>query len=180
MNTTSGRILHVAGLAGLVAAGAIGLSACGSGADDHSSSGTSGAAGTPSPTTSNTAAHLTTAKGLAVYLFAPDTDGTSHCYGGCANAWPPVPAGTKLATVSGKVDDSLVGTTKRTDGSAQLTYAGHPLYRYAGDAEAGQTTGQGLDASGGLWWLVAPKGAAIKAGASSDETSDDDSGNYQY
>lgn len=177
MNTPSGRILHVASLAGLVAAGAIGLSACGSGADDHSSSGTSGAVGTPSPTTSNTAAHLTTAKGLAVYLFAPDTDGTSHCYGGCANAWPPVPAGTKLATVSGKVDDSLVGTTKRTDGSTQLTYAGHPLYRYAGDAEPGQTTGQGLDASGGLWWLVAPKGAAIKAGASSSKTSDDD---YQY
>ena len=173
MNTTSGRILH---LAGLVAAGAIGVSACGSGADDHSSSGTSGAVETLSPTTSNTAAHLTTAKGLAVYLFAPDTDGTSHCYGGCASAWPPVAAGSKLEASGGKVDRGLLATITRSDGSKQLTYAGHPLYRYIGDAKAGQTTGQGLDASGGLWWLVTPKGAAITSKTSADSTS----GNYRY
>jgi len=191
MNTTSQRTL---GLAGLLVAAVLGVSACGSsgGGSAGSAGAATGDAGAAAPSSAKpptTKAYLTTTKGLALYLFAPDTDGTSHCYGGCATAWPPVPAGTRLATAQGKVDDNLLGTTKRTDGSTQLTYAGHPLYRYAGDAEAGQTTGQGLDTGGGLWWLVAPKGAAITSGGSGSSGDDDgagsgdddsSSGNYRY
>ena len=154
-------------LAGILAISVLSLTACGSGG-----AGDTAASTAPAATSAGhaIAAHLTTANGLAVYLFAPDTDGTSHCYGGCASAWPPVAAGSKLEASGGKVDRGLLATITRSDGSKQLTYAGHPLYRYIGDAKAGQTTGQGLDASGGLWCLVTPKGAAITSKTSADST----------
>ena len=55
----------------------------------------------------------------------------------------------------------MLATNKRTDGSTQVVYNGHPLYYYVSDTSAGDTTGQGVNNSGGLWWLVAPSGAAI-------------------
>ena len=129
----------------------------------------SAASGTPmpSPTAAAGPAHLTTSQGLAVYVFAPDTDGKSHCYGQCAASWPPVPVGTKLKESSGTAVSSMLGSTTRTDGSKQLTLDGHPLYRYIGDHSAGQTNGQGLNLNGGLWWLVAPGGSAMKTGGTS-------------
>src|ERR1039457_4977380 len=51
------------------------------------------------------------------------------------------------------------GTIKRSDGSTQATYDGHPLYTYKGDSAAGQTGGNGLKLSGGLWYAVTPSGA---------------------
>jgi len=131
-------------------------------------------------------AHLTTAQGMAVYLFAPDKGGKSSCYGGCASVWPPVKAGTKLAASTGAVKASLLGTTTRTDGSKQLTYGGHPLYTYVADTKAGATTGQGVNASGGLWWLVSAQGAAITTGGGSGSGgsgsggSGGSGGNYGY
>jgi predicted lipoprotein with Yx(FWY)xxD motif len=56
----------------------------------------------------------------------------------------------------------LLGTTKRTDGTLEVTYAGHPLYYYAGDTAPGQTTGQALPQFGAPWYVVAPSGTAIK------------------
>jgi predicted lipoprotein with Yx(FWY)xxD motif len=50
---------------------------------------------------------------------------------------------------------------RRADGSRQVTYAGHPLYRFGGDAAAGQANGQGSDDFGALWYVVGPRGAAI-------------------
>lgn len=160
------------GLAAVLAVVALGAGACGGtsggvyGGSTGGTAPTSRATGGPGETGA-TAAHLTTSQGLSVYLFAADTGDTSTCYGGCAAAWPPVPAGTALAATSGTVAASLLGTTMRTDGSEQLTYAGHPLYRYVADTEAGDTSGQGLNASGGLWWLVSAEGAAVTSGGSS-------------
>ena len=57
---------------------------------------------------------------------------------------------------------SLLGTTKRSDGTTEVTYDGHPLYRYAGDAKPGDTAGQGSDGFGALWWVVKPDGSAIE------------------
>jgi predicted lipoprotein with Yx(FWY)xxD motif len=56
--------------------------------------------------------------------------------------------------------------TRRTDGTRQVTYAGHPLYRFVGDSAAGQTSGQGLDDFGGAWYVVAASGRAITSGRS--------------
>jgi predicted lipoprotein with Yx(FWY)xxD motif len=93
---------------------------------------------------------LTNAKGFTLYSFAPDTPAASKCYGSCAAYWPPV-TGTAAASpgVPGRV-----GTIKRTDGSEQLTYNGHPLYTYIGDTAPGQARGNNLNLNGGLWHEV--------------------------
>jgi predicted lipoprotein with Yx(FWY)xxD motif len=90
---------------------------------------------------------LTNAKGFTLYSFAPDTPATSKCYGSCAAYWPPV-TGTPAAT---SALPGRVGTLKRTDGSEQLTYNGHPLYTYVGDSAPGQARGNNLNLNGGLW-----------------------------
>jgi predicted lipoprotein with Yx(FWY)xxD motif len=93
---------------------------------------------------------LTNAKGFTIYSFAPDTPTASKCYGSCAAYWPPVTG--KAAAGSGL--PGTVSTIKRTDGSVQLTYNGHPLYTYIGDSARGQARGNNLNLNGGLWHEV--------------------------
>ena len=93
---------------------------------------------------------LTNAKGFTLYSFAPDTPGSSKCYGSCAGYWPPV-TGT---TAAGQGLPGKVTTITRTDGSHQLTYNGHPLYTYLGDTAPGQARGNNLNLNGGLWHEV--------------------------
>jgi predicted lipoprotein with Yx(FWY)xxD motif/nucleotide-binding universal stress UspA family protein len=109
-------------------------------------------------TTINGATVLTNAKGFTAYSFAPDTPAASKCNGSCAHFWPPV---TGPATAGPGVTGKL-GTIKRSDGSVQATYNGHPLYTYLGDTAPGQVKGNGLNAYGGIWHEVtaAPKPAA--------------------
>ena len=104
---------------------------------------------------------LVNAQGRTLYLFAPDKHGKSTCYGSCASYWPPLLSTGKPAAGAG-VKASLLGTTTRKDGKHQVTYNGHPLYTYVADSAAGKTSGQGLNLSGGLWWVVSPAGNAVK------------------
>jgi predicted lipoprotein with Yx(FWY)xxD motif len=103
---------------------------------------------------------LVDGKGMTVYLFLKDTGTASTCYTTCAQFWPPVlttgapQAGTGAQT-------SLLGTTTRTDGKVQVTYAGHPLYYFLSDKASGDTTGQGVNGFGALWWVMSPSGAAM-------------------
>jgi predicted lipoprotein with Yx(FWY)xxD motif len=90
---------------------------------------------------------LTNARGFTLYSFAPDTPTASKCYGTCAAYWPPV-IGT---AADGAGLPGRLGTIKRTDGSLQLTYNGHPLYTYIGDAAPGQDSGNNINLNGGLW-----------------------------
>lgn len=100
-------------------------------------------------------------RGRTLYLFAPDKHGKSVCYGKCAVFWPPLLA-TKAAKTGSGLKASLFGTTRRRDGKLQVTYARHPLYRFAEDKAPGQLKGQGLNAVGGLWWVLGPSGRAIE------------------
>jgi predicted lipoprotein with Yx(FWY)xxD motif len=109
---------------------------------------------------------LTGASGRAIYLWVADTGSTSNCSGSCAKAWPPVTTTGKPAAGSG-VTASMLGTTKRSDGTEQVTYNGHPLYYFIADTAAGTTKGQGSDSFGAKWWLVTPSGSAITASAGS-------------
>ena len=93
---------------------------------------------------------LTNAQGFTLYSFAPDTPTSSKCYGSCAVYWPPV-TGTAAA---GQGLPGKVTTITRTGGSRQLTYNGHPLYTYIGDAAPGQARGNNLNLNGGLWHEV--------------------------
>lgn len=98
--------------------------------------------------------------GLTLYLFEKDKHGKSTCYGSCASFWPPLLTHGK--PVAGKgVKAKLLGVTKRKNGTRQVTYAGHPLYRYTADSRPGQTTGEGLNLFGGGWDVVAPNGKKI-------------------
>jgi predicted lipoprotein with Yx(FWY)xxD motif len=97
---------------------------------------------------------LTNGKGFTLYSFAPDTPTTSRCYGSCAAYWPPVTGTVTAGTgLPGKT-----GTIKRTNGSLQLTYNGHPLYTYIGDSAPGQARGNDLNLNGGLWHEVPASG----------------------
>ena len=103
--------------------------------------------------------------GRSLYLFDRDSRGKSSCYGGCAGEWPPLITSGKAHAKSG-VKATLLGRTKRRDGRWQVTYKGHPLYTFSGDAARGQANGEGLDDFGGWWYLVSPAGAQIVGEAS--------------
>lgn len=97
--------------------------------------------------------------GATLYRYTPDGTGKSTCTGGCATVWPPltVPAGTTGVAAGTGIPSGALGTTTRSDGTLQVTYKGMPLYTYAADTSAGQTSGQGV---GGTWYVVSPSGAA--------------------
>lgn len=101
-------------------------------------------------------------KGLTVYLFEKDKRGRSACYGQCAQYWPPVLSHGSAVAQRGAMQ-ALLGLTRRTDGTEQVTYAGHPVYRYIGDVKPGQTTGQGSVLFGAGWDALAPAGKKIES-----------------
>jgi predicted lipoprotein with Yx(FWY)xxD motif len=90
---------------------------------------------------------LTSANGLTLYWFAPDTSTKSACYGSCAAYWPPVTG----SPVAGPGVTGRLGTITRTDGTTQATYDGHPLYTYIGDHAPGTASGNNINLNGGLW-----------------------------
>jgi predicted lipoprotein with Yx(FWY)xxD motif len=153
-----------------VAAAAAILAACSS--SGTSSAGGSGSTGTSTPAAATTgnlktttiggATVLTSAKGFTLYSFAPDTPAKSNCNGACAQNWPPVKG---PATASGA--KGTFGTIKRSDGSIQATFDGHPLYTFVGDTAPGQAKGNGLNAAGGLWHEITTSGTAAPASTSS-------------
>ncbi len=97
--------------------------------------------------------------GRTLYMFTKDTKNTSNCYEACATNWPPLL--TDIAPIADTgVTRGLLGTTKRTDGKLQVTYAGMPLYYWVNDKAAGDVTGQKV---GEVWWVVAPNGKPITA-----------------
>ena len=108
--------------------------------------------------------YLTTSTGMSLYMFAADSGGKSNCNSSCVQYWPPL-AGSSAQT-TGAANSAMTGTIMRSDGTSQITYAGHPLYTYVGDTKAGDTNGQGKDLNGGKWYLLDPKGAQISGSAS--------------
>jgi predicted lipoprotein with Yx(FWY)xxD motif len=165
----------------LIAMAAVAIAAgCGSDDDSSAASGSgSGAYGAPPATMaggatsapSGPATVATTSGELGeflvgpdqhtLYLFEKDTGTSSTCTGACAAEWPPLltDGGPKA---SGGAQAGMLGTTTRDDGTAQVTYGGHPVYYYAGDTAPGDTAGQGIDAFGAEWYVVAPTGTAIE------------------
>lgn len=104
-------------------------------------------------------------KGMTLYLFTKDTPNTSNCYDKCATAWPPLLT-TGNAVAGEGVDASKLGTTKRKDGSMQVTYNSWPLYYYAKDKGPGDVVGQDV---GGVWYVVSPAGEKVASAAQATE-----------
>jgi len=163
----------------------IGLAACGDDSDDAASNdgttttteataGAGGAATVKVTDNDEFGKILTDDQGMTLYVFLNDTGTTSTCADACADLWPAVTA-TGTPTGDG-VDAGDLGTTTRTDGTTQVTFFGHPLYTYAADAKAGDTTGQGV---GSVWYVVDPEGNAVKAAMSGgDETTTTERSGY--
>jgi predicted lipoprotein with Yx(FWY)xxD motif len=146
---------------GAVALTALAISACG------------GSGGTAPPTTAsgqpatigladegNLGGILVDTQGRSLYLFQKDVGTRSECTGACAAAWPPLRDASK-PVVGTDLSASKVGTTQRSDGKAQVTYNGHPLYLYSGDRKPGDTNGQGLNVFGGGWFALSAAGNMV-------------------
>jgi predicted lipoprotein with Yx(FWY)xxD motif len=104
---------------------------------------------------------VTDADGVTLYVFTNDTGTESTCYDQCAANWPALEA-TDAPTASDDITGE-VGTTERTDGTTQVTLAGHPLYYFTPDAnEPGSIKGQEV---GGVWYVVGPDGTMIEGAA---------------
>ena len=154
----------------VAAAAAAALAACSSSATSSPTSpGSTTSSGSPAAAAAGTvrtakiggATVLASSTGFTLYSFAPDTSTTSKCYGTCAANWPPVKGPVTAAGVTG-----TFGTIKRSDGSVQATFDGHPLYTFVGDTAPGQNKGNGLNASGGLWHEVTTSATPAPAGSS--------------
>jgi len=152
--------------------GATSLAACGGGGGNPAS-----AASTPPKTAGGQTATvgvagagslgkvLVDSSGRTLYLFQKDSGTTSACTGPCATAWPPLRASGKPAVGAG-LSASKVGKTPRSDGKAQVTYNGHPLYRFQGDKKPGDTNGQGISAFGGGWFALSSAGDMVSGSSS--------------
>ena len=153
-----------------VAAAAAVLAACSSSGTSTTSGGSSTSTSSPAAatagglktTTIGGATVLTNSKGFTLYSFAPDTSAKSNCNGTCAQFWPPVQGPATAAGVKG-----TFGTIKRSDGSTQATFDGHPLYTFAADTAPGQAKGNGLNAQGGVWHEITTSGSAAPVSTSS-------------
>ena len=129
------------------------LAACGSSSDGGSGGGDESAKALVSSAQKTKVGRVVVdAQGRTLYRFTAEAEGRPVCTGACVKTWPPATVGKG----SGLPD--RVATVDRPDGGGlQLTYDGHPLYRYAGDHSAGDANGDGV---GGQWY-------AVKAGAGS-------------
>lgn len=101
--------------------------------------------------------------GATLYYLEGDRDG-SKCVGSCLVAWPAVAMGATQPNGGPGLQGAMIATISRPDGSRQVTYAGHPLYRYAADAGAGSTKGDGVTDRFGTWRIVRPTGDADAGG----------------
>jgi predicted lipoprotein with Yx(FWY)xxD motif len=99
--------------------------------------------------------------GRTLYLFEKDKTKKSTCSGSCATAWPPLLT-TGHPKAAGSAKASLLGTTKRSDGTTQVTYKGHPVYYFVKDKKPGDAKGEGINAFGAEWYVMSPSGTKIE------------------
>jgi predicted lipoprotein with Yx(FWY)xxD motif len=167
-------LTRIAGLA-LTPLVALALASCddGSSADSSSTAMTatrqpaaaaSAGSGTVAVGTTDLGPVLVDSKGMTLYLFQADKGTTSSCNDTCATAWPPLQASAQPTAGSG-ADSSLLGTTRRSDGTSQVTYNGHPVYTFAEDSKAGDANGEGVNAFGGAWYVLSASGDQITSAA---------------
>jgi predicted lipoprotein with Yx(FWY)xxD motif len=161
----------------LALAAVLAIAGCGSSSNSNSSSGEGGTYGSgggetkpaASPTGSGSAATVSLtsvpkvgqvivdSKGFTLYDFHKDKGTKSSCYGACASVWPPLTtSGAPKAT--GGAEASKLGTTKRTDGTTQVTYAGHPIYTYTADKKPGEANGNDFSSYGAQWYALKANG----------------------
>jgi predicted lipoprotein with Yx(FWY)xxD motif len=114
---------------------------------------TAGAAGDVQVATGSVGTYLTAVGGMTLYVFKNDSAGKSTCSGQCASNWPPFEVSPGNTVTAGTGVSGKLGTITRDDGTTQVTYNDAPLYYFAADKAAGDTTGQGI---GNVWFVANP------------------------
>lgn len=99
---------------------------------------------------------LTDHTGHALYMYPPDARSRVTCTGPCAGTWPALTiTAHQRPRAAGKAHQQLLGTVRDPNtGARAVTYAGNPLYRYAGDLSPGTAHGQALFLDGGPWYVL--------------------------
>jgi predicted lipoprotein with Yx(FWY)xxD motif len=145
---------------------ALAVAACGGGGAATASppKTSTGAPATVGVANSSLGSILVNSTGRTLYLFKADVGAHSACTGACAIAWPPLLA-TGTPTAETGLTASKLETITRPGGNQQVTYNGHPLYRFIKDQKPGQTTGQGVTAFGAAWFALTPAGNQASARA---------------
>lgn len=151
------------------------IAGCGGDSNDNGGAYGSGETGessasssTPKPATSSVAVVsvadvpklgkvVVNSKGFTLYDFHKDKGVKSSCYGGCAELWPPLTTSGAPKAESG-AEASMLATTERSDGTTQVTYAGHPLYTYTADTKPGEAKGNDIHSFGAEWYALQPNG----------------------
>jgi predicted lipoprotein with Yx(FWY)xxD motif len=154
------------------------IAGCGSSSDSSSSGSGGGAYGGGESSTSTTASEsggagtaavvtassvpklgnvIVDSNGLTLYDFHKDKGSKSACYGPCEQAWPPLTSEGEPEAGEGAMASKL-GTTKRKDGTTQVTYDGHPLYTFVEDKKPGEANGNDTSAFGAQWYALLPSG----------------------
>jgi predicted lipoprotein with Yx(FWY)xxD motif len=104
---------------------------------------------------------LVDSRGFTLYDFHKDKGGMSSCYGACAKIWPPLLTEGEPHPSNG-AQAGMLGTTKRKDGTTQVTYNGWPLYTYAADKKPGEANGNDFSSFGGEWYALMANGEEPK------------------
>lgn len=161
-------------LAVLALGAALAVAGCGGGDSSSSGGAYGGSGGSTEQTSSNPSGEggasvvsvasvpklgkvIVDSKGFTLYDFHKDKGTKSACYGACAGVWPPLT--TSGAPKAGEgAQASQLGTTKRSDGTVQVTYAGHPLYTYTADTKPGEVNGNDFSSYGAQWYALKPSG----------------------
>lgn len=107
---------------------------------------------------------LTDNKGRTLYMFTPDKNQTSQCYGQCSVAWPPFVLSSGQPVSSSELPGNL-GVINRRDNTQQVTYNGMPLYYYIKDTKPGDTKGQRVD---NQWYVINPDSGPNKDSQNND------------
>jgi predicted lipoprotein with Yx(FWY)xxD motif len=153
----SGAVAPASGSPESAAPSSAGTSGYDTGGYGKAASSASPAAGSLALATTSLGTYLVGAGGKTLYVFLADSGNTSACYGTCAANWPALTGA--LPALGQGLSAADFGSITRTDGTAQVTFHGHPLYYFAGDKAAGDTKGQGLNSK---WYVVGADGNPIK------------------
>jgi predicted lipoprotein with Yx(FWY)xxD motif len=170
---------RIAAFPAVAAVTALALLAVGCGSDSSTGSGggygsSGGGTTKPAATSPNEAAAtvavasvpklgpvIVDSKGSTLYDFHKDKGTKSSCYGECAKVWPPLLTGSE-PQAAGAVSASKLGTTRRSDGTTQVTFGGHPLYTYVEDTKPGDVNGNDFSSFGAQWYALQPSGAEVE------------------
>jgi predicted lipoprotein with Yx(FWY)xxD motif len=160
-------------LAALFVVGLVAVAACGDDSDDDSSDDSPETTEQEAPDTdaeesagpatvavgeTGLGEVLVDAEGKTLYLYANDEGTTTAVSGGLLEAWPPLTVESEEVVGGEGVDEAKLGTAEQADGRLWVTYNGHLLYRFSGDAAPGDTSGQAL---GGVWYALTPAGEQV-------------------